>query len=204
MKNCSIYCIRNVVSDRCYVGSSVDMKARINRHFNHLRKGIHYNQKLQRSFDRHGEWAFEVTKVDECFVSERAEVETAWIKRLKAVEKGFNICHEGMRIRGTPQSPEHVAKRAAAALGRKHSEETRAKLSAAAKIRGADHLHTPEVRARAGLKLVGRPLSDEHRAKLSAAALARPKRKYGKRPATEKQLAHLQRLAASRKGKKVA
>lgn len=200
MRNCSIYTITNTVNGKVYVGSSVDMKARINRHFNHLRKGIHYNGKLQRAFSKHGEQAFVVGVVDECFVSERGAVESEWIERFDSARRGYNICPIGMSVLGAKQSPEHVARRMASKKGYKHSDETRAKLSAVAKSRsGAAHLHTPEVRAKVGLKLVGRPLSDEHKKKLSQIAKSRPapsEENRAKRSASMKRALENKRKAA--------
>jgi 5-methylcytosine-specific restriction endonuclease McrA len=51
--------------------------------------------------------------------------------------------------------------------GFKHSEETRKKLSEAAKKRGAAHLHTPEVRAKLSLKLRGKKRTLEQRERIS-------------------------------------
>lgn len=175
MRSCAIYSITNMVNGKCYVGSSVSMTQRINRHFNHLRNGIHYNQKLQRAFDKYGEWAFEVRQIDECFVSERASCESAWIERLNSTVRGYNICPLGMSVRGAAQSEEHVARRVASKKGYKHSDETRAKLSAKAKARGKGaHLSTPEMYAKIALARTGSKHSDETKAKLSLIAKNRP------------------------------
>lgn len=170
MTTCFIYSIINVVSNKRYVGSSISLKSRLKKHFSNLRKGKHCNEKLQRAFDKYGEWAFETETLATCAASERAEVESLWIERLNAVDQGYNICRNGMSTLSTPQSPEHIARRVASKKGYRHSDETRAKIAMSKRGTSAEHLHTPEVRAKAGAKLRGKHLSAEHRATLSAAA----------------------------------
>jgi len=204
VRTCAIYSITNLVTGKCYVGSSLDMRQRINRHFNHLRQGIHYNQKLQRAFDKYGEWAFDVKQIDTCFVSDRAACETMWIERMEAVDCGYNIAKEGMSLLGTPQSPLHVAKRVASKKGYKHSEETKAKLSAAKrgkKMPPKSEVTLEKLRV-AGL---GRKHSEETKKKMSDIAKHRPAREKKQRPVREKkpwparlQKEHLARLTMDR------
>ena len=50
-----IYKIINVVNNKFYVGSAVDLKRRKTRHFSELRTGKHNNRYLQSSWDKYGE-----------------------------------------------------------------------------------------------------------------------------------------------------
>ena len=50
-----IYVIKSFTSERCYVGSAVDMRGRKNKHLSDLRKNRHHSIKLQRHFNKYGE-----------------------------------------------------------------------------------------------------------------------------------------------------
>jgi len=53
-----IYQIINTKNGKFYVGSLKDCYARKGRHFRHLKNRTHYNDYLQRSFDKYGESSF--------------------------------------------------------------------------------------------------------------------------------------------------
>lgn len=83
-ETCGIYKITNNVTNKCYVGQSVNIKKRIAEHFRTLRKGQHPNKKLQNSFSKYGEDAFswsveaycedplEMDIIEEAFISGEA------------------------------------------------------------------------------------------------------------------------------------
>lgn len=54
-----IYSITNKVNGKLYIGKSVDVVKRINTHKQSLRKGSHYNEHLQRAWNKYGEDSFE-------------------------------------------------------------------------------------------------------------------------------------------------
>ena len=49
-----IYCIENLVSGRKYYGSSNNVSKRLRNHKKELKKQVHHNIQLQRSFNKHG------------------------------------------------------------------------------------------------------------------------------------------------------
>lgn len=55
-----IYCIRNTANNKRYIGSAVNLQERIQQHRYELLKGIHFNNHLQRSWEKHGEDVFEI------------------------------------------------------------------------------------------------------------------------------------------------
>jgi group I intron endonuclease len=55
---CGVYVIRNTVSGRLYVGSSVNIESRWAVHRHELLAGTHHSSILQRSWSKHGEIAF--------------------------------------------------------------------------------------------------------------------------------------------------
>lgn len=170
-----IYCIRNLVSGRVYVGSAVYIKQRWSGHRALLRKGNHHARILQRSWDKHGaaSFSFEILEAVES-ARDLVAREQYWIDAL----------HAACPMRGFNASPT-----AGSPLGVKHSAETRAKQSAARKGKkfGAQ---SAEHRANLGAAKRGRKFSAEARANMSAA-------RKGKKRSTPFSAEHRARLAAS-------
>ena len=86
-----IYQIENTINNKIYIGSSKNINKRWKRHLKDLRKNIHINIKLQRSYDKHGEIAF-ILKVleivEETLLLKR---EQHYLNFLKPYENGYNI-----------------------------------------------------------------------------------------------------------------
>jgi hypothetical protein len=61
-----IYIIKNKIDNKIYVGSSLNLDYRKQKHFWMLKKNVHDNQHLQNSFNLYGESNFEFTIVEEC------------------------------------------------------------------------------------------------------------------------------------------
>lgn len=49
-----VYCIENTINNKKYIGSSINVYKRRNRHFSELKTNKHKNSKLQNSFNKHG------------------------------------------------------------------------------------------------------------------------------------------------------
>lgn len=49
-----VYCIENTINNKKYIGSSINVYKRKNRHFSELKNNKHKNSKLQNSFNKHG------------------------------------------------------------------------------------------------------------------------------------------------------
>jgi len=64
LKNCGIYVIRNLINDKIYIGSSVNIKKRFCQHRNSLKKNKHHNKYLQRSWNKYGEENFEFVVIE--------------------------------------------------------------------------------------------------------------------------------------------
>lgn len=112
-----------------YYGQSQNLWKREHNHLHYLRKGTHNNRQLQRSFKKHGEGSFTFQPLLICEISE-----------LDRYEQALLDAHHG-----TPGCA-NVAKDAEApGRGLKHSEETKEKMSEAAKARQA----CPEARKKA-------------------------------------------------------
>lgn len=86
-----VYLIRNTVSGKCFVGVSVDIPARFNRHRMNLKFGTEDQQELQRDWLEHGAeaFAFEVAErlepLDEPGYDPREDLNTLkalWLERV--------------------------------------------------------------------------------------------------------------------------
>jgi group I intron endonuclease len=110
-----IYRIVRVGTEDCYVGQTKCLRSRKARHLGQLRRDEHHSIHLQRVYNKNGEdsLAFEVLEVIDPSTSKdvRAEMEMKW---MKACDSIYNM-----------------QRASTTALGYKHTEETKRKMSLA-------------------------------------------------------------------------
>ena len=106
-----IYFIRNILSNKVYVGSSSNIYRRWTTHKRELKAGKHHSILLQRSFDKHGENAFEycLAESTNC-VKQMRILETKWINMLDAKNNGYNVNPYPYEVGLMPKSEEHKRK----------------------------------------------------------------------------------------------
>ena len=152
--NSGIYEIRNTDTRKLYIGSSKSLTTRKREHFHRLRKGIHANKHLQSSFIKNGEEAFQFKILAYCEPEILYVQEQRFLDHYKSYDrdKGFNMCKIAESLAGIN-------------IGRKCSESTKKKISAAHK---------------------GRVFSKEHKEKLSKAAIDRKHTEDSKKRMSEK------------------
>lgn len=172
-----VYKIINLTNAKFYVGSTIRVKERFRTHRRKLRAGKHHCPHLQQSWNKHGEDAFVfrvIATVDD--PAELHAVEQVFLDEHHGSEQCYNYArYTDNSSRGVTRSPEHRAaiseslrahyvENVHPALGRTHSEESKALMSAnrAGKAVAAA---TKEKLRQANL---GRRASEETRAKLSA------------------------------------
>lgn len=112
--NCGIYEIFCMENEKTYIGRSVNLKIRAQRHFNSLRINKHINKHLQNSFNKYGESSFIFSIIEYLPRNNRVlnNREKYWIIQFDSKNQGFNYTKGGDGI-----------------LGFKHTEETRKKIS---------------------------------------------------------------------------
>ncbi len=69
-----IYCIENVISGRKYYGSSMNVSKRLTGHKRELKKQIHHNIQLQRSFNKYGVEKFLFYLIEETHFTNRKDL----------------------------------------------------------------------------------------------------------------------------------
>ncbi len=183
-----VYCIRNKVNGKVYVGSAaVSLKRRQGEHFRQLSQNRHFNIYLQSAWNKYGADAFEFLVVERCLRFDCTGREQYWINQYRSAERafGYNVCPTAGGVLGRTHSPKTKAKMSASArarfertghpwVGRKQSEETKAKISAANKGQNLGGTLSTETRAKLSTTRLGRKHSPETRAKLSAAHMGHP------------------------------
>jgi group I intron endonuclease len=154
-----IYKIINVVNNKFYVGSAVDLKRRKARHFSELRNGKHNNRHLQAAWAKYGEQAFVFVVVEELpDVADLLAAENVWLKEHVGKDYCYNLGVDAtapMLGMSGDKSP---------TWGYKHTPETLAIITAASTGR----THKPEDIEKIRRHWIGKPKSAEVRAKISA------------------------------------
>ena len=167
-----IYKIINVVNNKFYVGSAVDLKRRKARHFSELRNGKHNNRYLQAAWVKYGEQAFVFVVVEE--LPDDADLlaaENVWLKEHVGKDYCYNLgvdatapmlgfSGEASPTWGYKHTPEAIANIRAASTGRKHAPDDIEKIRR---------------------HLIGKPKSAEVRAKISATLSGEGNYWYGKK-----------------------
>lgn len=86
-----IYRITCLSTDKFYIGSSQNCRARTTSHLHDLRHNMHSNPKLQRAFNKYGENQFIFEIVEQCTINKLIKREQFYVDRLNPF---FNIRRE--------------------------------------------------------------------------------------------------------------
>ena len=148
-----IYSITNIINMKKYIGQSVDVKSRIRNHKWALKHGCHYNDHLQKSFDKYGVDAFVFDVVCECDENQLDELERFYIALYHCIDPNFGYNAE-----------------TGGNLNKHWSDELREKMS---EKRSGENSgmwgkkHTEETKSIMRKKALGRKMTDEAKAKSS-------------------------------------
>lgn len=159
-----VYSIVCRETGRTYIGSSSNILLRWNSHLGELRRGVHRNRHLQRSWTKRGAESFSFAVVEVCSTDQLEMKEQAYCDSIPK-HLLFNLRPVSGSNRGIVYGPEARANVSAGCKGRKISQETREKLSLLAGKRRA----SPETRAKMSKAMTGHVVSPETRAKIGSA-----------------------------------
>jgi len=154
-----IYKIINLINNKVYIGSSINISVRITSHKHCLCKQKHVNSYLQRAFNKYGKHNFAFEVVEYCQENKLLFREEYWINYYKSNNSDFGYNLESFTI------------------GRKrHSEESKKKISASNMGRkGAPRNdNQKEIIRQIGL----RPKSEEHKKKISQSKIGVKRKKF--------------------------
>lgn len=171
MNPMGVYQILNIVNDKRYIGSSIDMRVRLRNHRWSLQRKSHTGVKLQNAWNKYGSECFCFDVIE--FVEDKsklAEREQYWIDLYQSASSGgYNIKPLAYSNSGFKLSQETKNKISAKRLGTKVPRHLVQKW-AAARI---GKKHKPETIAKMRISNSGRKLSNETKEKLSKAATGR-------------------------------
>lgn len=91
MENGSIYCIKNKINDKLYIGSTNDHVRREREHLSYLRNNKHHAVKLQRAYNKYGKSNFEFILLEECDVNILLNREQYYINEYKPFYNSLKI-----------------------------------------------------------------------------------------------------------------
>ena len=153
--------------DKIYIGSAHYIKARFSWHHRALENGSHHSILLQRAYDKYGDDSFVFFRIE--LTDNLLEREQYWMDRFCSYhpDSGYNLYSKA----GSPAKSKHTeetkAKISASGKGRKMSQETLANMSKAHLNRSAEH------KANHAAAMKKRGLSPEHKQKLKEANIKR-------------------------------
>lgn len=171
-----IYSITNLVNDKVYVGSAVDIKARWYSHKSELRRGVHPNSLLQRSWSKYGEEKFLFDVIEEVIdKSKLLEREQYFIDSKYSYKReiGFNL-----------------RRNANSNYGLKFSKSTRDKMSKV-RLGELNHFHGRS-HTKTAKKIIGDATRGSKKwcAKLDDDKVRDIRRRYESKQATQVELTH--------------
>lgn len=97
-----IYCIKNLINNKVYIGMSVNVEERWSRHktLNKIGGGLESNKPLYLAFQKYGIENFSFEIIEKCSVEELSDREKYYIKKydcciLDGHDKGYNLTRGG-------------------------------------------------------------------------------------------------------------
>ena len=152
MNESGIYCIENLINCKKYIGQSINIPCRWQKHKSELNNNNHFNDYLQKSWNKYGSDNFKFYVLEFCDVDKLDEREIYYIDFYKTLDRnmGYNLTSGGSNNKN--YSVETCEKISKALKGHEVSSETKKKVSENhANVRGKNNPmygknHTQEVK----------------------------------------------------------
>jgi len=170
-----VYRIIETTTGKFYIGSTANTQTRWAWHRTTLHRGTHHSKHLQRAWNKYGADAFRFESVEDCTNCDDAQLlarEQAWLDKTECWRRafGFNISKSAdAPWRGRKHSTETRAKMSKTRQGRVVSEETKRKIAQSLSGRKRPTEVVEKMRA----SLQGRKLTEEHKANIGRSGLGR-------------------------------
>lgn len=134
-KNCisGIYKITNIINNKCYIGSAVNIRNRWYMHKHALQNNL-ANRRLQGAWNKYGEECFKFEVICACKKEDLLIYEQKWIDFYdSAGRNGYNITPTAGSSIGVIRSEEYKKRMSLIKTGFKHSEQAKLKIGMASK-----------------------------------------------------------------------
>lgn len=88
-----IYCIENTKNNKKYIGQSVNIRSRWSKHISELNHQKHFNDYLQKSWDKYGSEYFKFYVLEYCETNDLDKKEIYYINQYNTMDrnKGYNL-----------------------------------------------------------------------------------------------------------------
>lgn len=170
-----IYCIEHIKTNKKYIGQSIHINERWYKHRNELNNGSHYNDYLQKAWNKHGEENFIFYVLEYCPVEELDEKEICYIDMYNTMNRNY-----GYNLKSGGQSTNVV-----------YSEEMKQKLSKSIK-KTYSNSNLKKIRSIAALKQWANP-------EIKQKIMGKNNGMYGKHHTEESK----RKMSEAQKGKKI-
>lgn len=148
---CGIYCIRNLINNKCYIGQSQDIMHRWNKEKSVLSgENVAWNAHLQNAWKKYGKENFTFSILEECQIEDLDDKEIFWIAHFDSFNNGYNNTIGGSGARGmvawnkgAKLSDEYRLKLSEAHKNLQHTEDQKKKISE--KLSGENNPHYGKV-----------------------------------------------------------
>ena len=157
-----IYKIFNVINNKIYIGSSINVTRRIKQHIKKLETNNHINSYLQNSWNKHGKENFIFELLETCNEEKLLEREQFYMDFHKCYNRksGYNI---NIRADRKVMSEETKRKISESQKGKTLSSEHKQKIGKSNKGKK----QSPQTKKKRSLSMLGKKASDETRNKIS-------------------------------------
>jgi group I intron endonuclease len=91
LNNIGIYKILNTENGKYYIGSSNDVKNRIRKHFELLKRNCHHSIYLQHAYNLYGKDAFSVSILENCKIDQTLIIEQTYLDAITDWTQCYNI-----------------------------------------------------------------------------------------------------------------
>lgn len=150
-----IYCIENKINGKQYIGCTNNYNYRKSRHKSKLNRNCHYNEHLQRAWNKYGavKFNFKVIEGRKNITREKLfKLEEKYIRKFKSFKNGYNLTTGGEGL-----SCSHYS----------HSNKTRKKMSESHKGKTLSEEHKRKISESSGNYWLGKKLPEEVKKKIS-------------------------------------
>lgn len=169
-----IYIIENIINNKKYIGSSIDIDKRWYQHKYNLNNNIHENLYLQNAWNKYGEENFKFQIIEETDKLNLIKREQHYIDFYNVINIGYNLSPTAGNTLGFKFSDESKLKMSLSKKGKKSnrknyvtSNETKRKIGESNKISQKGRKHTKETKKKISEKRKGYKMSDETKKKIS-------------------------------------